>query len=85
MYFDGAAPVLNRIHELSVVDRIGAGDSFAGALLHARRAGRGAQESVEFATAAAVWKHMVPGDWMRESRSDIEALATGAGGALVKR
>jgi 2-dehydro-3-deoxygluconokinase len=85
MYFDGTAPVFSRIHELSVVDRIGAGDSFAGALLHARCAGRGARESVEFATAAAVWKHTVPGDWMRGSWSDIEALATGAGGAVVKR
>jgi len=85
MYFDGTTPVFSRTHELSVVDRIGAGDSFAGALLHAVTAGRGAQESVEFATAAAVWKHTVPGDWIRGSWSDIEALAGGAGGAVVKR
>jgi 2-dehydro-3-deoxygluconokinase len=83
--FDGTKMAFSRTHELSVVDRIGAGDSFAGALLFAHAAGRTAQESVEFATAAAVWKHTVPGDWIRGSLSDIEALAAGAGGAVVKR
>jgi sugar/nucleoside kinase (ribokinase family) len=46
---------------------------------------RGGLEIVEFATAAAVWKHTVPGDWMRESWSDVEALSAGAGGVMVKR
>jgi 2-dehydro-3-deoxygluconokinase len=85
MYFDGTRTVFSRKHHLSVLDRIGAGDSFAGALLHACAAGRDACEVVEFATAAAVWKHTVPGDWVRGSWNDIEAFAKGAGGAVVKR
>jgi hypothetical protein len=40
---------------------------------------------VEFATAAALWKQTVPGDGMLERWNDIEALAGGAGGAVVKR
>jgi 2-dehydro-3-deoxygluconokinase len=85
MYSDGMSTAFSRIHELSVVDRIGAGDSFAGALLYALNAGREGQEIVEFATAAAVWKHTVPGDWFRGELGDVEALAKGAGGAKVRR
>jgi 2-dehydro-3-deoxygluconokinase len=85
MFFDGQSAVFSRTHELAVVDRIGSGDSFAGALLFARQAGMGAQEVVEFATAAAVWKHTVPGDWARGGRSEIEAFAGGTGGGVVRR
>ena len=85
MYFEGCEPVFSRTHELSLVDRIGAGDSFSGALLHACSAGRDPQQIVEFATAAAVWKHTILGEWVRGSWSDIEALAKEVGGAVVRR
>jgi 2-dehydro-3-deoxygluconokinase len=75
MYFDVCGPVFSRTHELKVVDRIGAVDSFSGALLHACSAGRDPQQIVEFATAAAVWKHSILGEWVRGSWSHIEALA----------
>lgn len=85
MLFDGSDAFFSRTHGLAVVDRIGSGDSFAGALLYAQASGRSARESIELATAAAVWKHTIPGDWSRGSLADIEALAGGAGGAFVKR
>ena len=83
-YFNGSA-AFSRLHELAVVDRIGSGDSFAGALLFACASAMELQAAIEFATAAAVWKHTIPGDWNRASIADIEALAGGAGGAFVKR
>jgi 2-dehydro-3-deoxygluconokinase len=85
MYFDGVDTHLSRTHELSVIDRIGSGDSFAGALLYALNEEMAPQKTVEFATAAAVWKHTIPGDWFRGSRRDVESLAEGFGGAVVKR
>ncbi len=85
MYWDGETFAFSRTHELSVVDRIGAGDSFAGALLYALVTRKSAQQAVEIATAAAAWKHTIPGDWFRGSLADVEALAGGAGGAVVKR
>jgi 2-dehydro-3-deoxygluconokinase len=75
----------SRIHELAVVDRIGSGDSFAGALLFACSVQKKETDAIEFATSAAVWKHTVPGDWNRGSVAEIEALAGGAGGAFVRR
>ncbi len=85
MFFEGGRAHFSRPHELAVVDRIGSGDSFAGALLCGLVRGMGAQEVVEFATAAAVWKHTIPGDWARGGFGEIQALAGGAGGAFVKR
>jgi 2-dehydro-3-deoxygluconokinase len=85
MSFDWCEPVFSRTHEFRVVDRIGAGDSFASALLHVCSAGREPQQMVEFATAAAVWKHTILGEWVRGSWSNIEALAKGVGGAVVRR
>jgi 2-dehydro-3-deoxygluconokinase len=85
MFFDGQTARFSRTHDLVVVDRIGSGDSFAGALLYARQTEMEAQEAIEFATAAAVWKHTVPGDWARGDRNEIEALARGTGGGVIRR
>ena len=85
MLFDGQQAVFSRNHELAVVDRIGTGDSFAGAMLHAKMRGMAAKDAVEFATAAAVLNHTIPGDWARGSIEEIEALAKGASGGIVKR
>ncbi len=43
------------------------------------------QETVEFATAAAVLKHSVEGDFNRVTVSDVENLAGGDGSGRVLR
>jgi 2-dehydro-3-deoxygluconokinase len=85
MFFDGELSSFSRTHELAVVDRIGSGDSFAGAVIFAKMSGMDPQEVVEFGTAAAVWKHTIPGDWNRGTVGEIKALAAGAGGGRVRR
>ncbi len=47
-----------------VVDRIGSGDAFVAGLLHALSRDFNDQRSVDFALAAAAWKHSVPGDFL---------------------
>jgi 2-dehydro-3-deoxygluconokinase len=85
MCFSNRGAAFSRNHALGIVDRIGSGDSFAGALLFALASGMEHVDAIEFSTAAAVWKHTIPGDWSRGSVAEIEALARGAGGAFVKR
>lgn len=85
IFYDGSQAAFSRTYELAVVDRIGSGDSFAGASIFAKMSGMAPQEVVEFGTAAAVWKHTIPGDWNRGSVAEIQALAAGAGGGVVKR
>jgi 2-dehydro-3-deoxygluconokinase len=75
----------SRRHEITVVDRVGAGDSFTGALIHAILRGDEPARAIEFATAAAAWKHTIPGDWNRGTIAEIEALVSGAGGGRIGR
>jgi 2-dehydro-3-deoxygluconokinase len=75
----------SRIHEITIVDRVGAGDSFTGALIFAMLRGDEPARAIEFAAAAGAWKHTIPGDWNRCTVAEIEALAAGSGGARIGR
>lgn len=57
-----------------IVDRIGAGDAFAAGLLHGLISGFEPQKCIEFATAAAVLKHSIPGDFNLGGAADIELV-----------
>lgn len=85
LLWDGGCAHVSAVHELSVVDRIGSGDCFAGAMLYAKMQGMLPGARVAFATAAAVWKHTIPGDWSRGRAAQLQALAEGKGGGIVQR
>ena len=85
MLQSGAGSAFSRRHEITVVDRVGAGDSFTGGLIHALLRGDANARAVEFAAATAAWKHTIPGDWNRGSVAEIESLAAGAGGGRIGR
>lgn len=78
--------VKSRQYDLSgIVERIGAGDAFAAGLLHRLLASESdLQGAIDFATAAACYKHSMPGDACIAAVSDIEALLQD-GGADIKR
>jgi 2-dehydro-3-deoxygluconokinase len=80
---DGHA--LSRQYDINVVDRVGAGDSFAAGLIHALIDGRERQAAVEFATAASALKHSIPGDFNLTPLSEVETLAQGDGSGRVRR
>ena len=85
MIHSAAAPVFSRRHEITVVDRVGAGDSFTGGLIHALLRGDAPAHAIEFAAATAAWKHTISGDWNRGTVAEIEALAGGSGGGRIGR
>ena len=68
----------------AMVDRIGGGDAFAAGVLHGVISGMGAQQTVEFALAASILKHAIPGDFNLSSVEDIAAM-TASGGSDVRR
>jgi 2-dehydro-3-deoxygluconokinase len=72
-------------HEITIVDRVGAGDSFTGALIFALQRGDGPQRAVDFAVAASTLKHTIPGDYNLVTLAEVEALAAGGGGGRVQR
>ena len=79
------ASAFSRRHEITVVDRVGTGDSFTGGLIHALLRGDEPARAIEFAAATAAWKHTIHGDWNRGSVAEIEALAGGSGGGRIGR
>jgi len=68
-----------------IVDRVGAGDSFAAGLIYGLRAYHDDQKALEFATAASCLKHSIPGDINRVSVAEVEALMAGDASGRVKR
>jgi 2-dehydro-3-deoxygluconokinase len=84
LYVDGEA-YFSRRHEIGIVDRVGAGDSFTGALICALRRGDAPPRAIDFAVAASALKHTLAGDYARLSLDEVEALAAGVGGGRVQR
>ena len=70
-----------------IVDRVGAGDSFAAGLIFARQQKdlRDPAKAVAFATAASCLAHSVEGDYNLNRRSEVEALMSGARSGRVVR
>jgi len=76
----------SRHYEITnIVDRVGAGDSFAAGLIYALRAGRDDQAALEFATAASCLKHSIEGDFNLVGSKDVEALVRGEASGRVQR
>jgi 2-dehydro-3-deoxygluconokinase len=82
---DRQGHAFSRGYEISVVDRVGAGDSFVAGLVHALLAGRDQRAAVEFAAAASALKHSFPGDANLATLEEIERLAAGDASGRVQR
>jgi 2-dehydro-3-deoxygluconokinase len=68
-----------------ILDRIGAGDAFMGALIFCLEKNTPPQYAVEFAAAASTLKHAISGDVNLVSVAEVEALMGGNTGGKVNR
>lgn len=68
-----------------IVDRVGAGDSFAAGLIHGLVADRPVADALAFAVAASCLKHTIPGDFNRASVAEVEALLSGNRSGRISR
>lgn len=70
-----------------IVDRVGAGDSFAGALIFALNTQELSEPAtaLRYAVAASCLKHTMYGDFNYATRSEIEALMGGSASGRVQR
>jgi 2-dehydro-3-deoxygluconokinase len=87
LLWDHHAQVLHqsRRYDIRVVDRIGAGDSFAAGLIYGLLDGRSSLDALQFAAAASTLKHTIPGDFNRVTVGDVDRLATGDESGRVQR
>jgi 2-dehydro-3-deoxygluconokinase len=67
-----------RSYEVEIVDRLGAGDSFAAGLIHGLLH-NDLQKGLDFGVAASAIKHSIPGDFAWITRDEVEALMKGPG------
>ena len=75
----------SKTYELThIVDRVGSGDAFAGGLIYGLLH-LSPKEAIEFAMAAGVLKHSVPGDILYCSLQEIQELVAGEGNGKIKR
>jgi 2-dehydro-3-deoxygluconokinase len=70
---------------LDIVDRVGGGDSFAGALIYGLISEMPALEALDFAIAASCLKHSIPGDFNRVTVAEVRKLAGGDASGRVSR
>lgn len=70
-----------------IVDRVGAGDSFAGGLVFALSTPELSEPAtaLRYAVAASCLKHSIKGDFNYATRAEIEALMNGSGSGRVQR
>ena len=71
------------IHD--IVDRVGAGDTFAAGLIYGLNNLSNNKEALEFAVAASCLMHSIPGDLPLLSVEEVKKLAGGAGSGRVQR
>jgi 2-dehydro-3-deoxygluconokinase len=84
--YDGKDFLVSRHYEIThIVDRVGAGDSFAGGLIYGLNALGSKREALEFATAASCLKHSLPGDFNRFTVDEVTTLLKGDGSGRVQR
>ena len=84
--YNGREMLVSRSYEITdIVDRVGAGDSFAGGLIYGLNTYDNDQQALEFAAAASCLKHSIPGDFNRVGVAEVEALMKGEASGRVQR
>jgi 2-dehydro-3-deoxygluconokinase len=78
--------LVSHVYDITdIVDRVGAGDSFAAGLIYGMHSLSSERETLEFAAAASCWKHSIPGDYNRVSVCEVTDLLRNGGSGRVKR
>lgn len=87
MIYDAAAGTANYSthYDIDIVDRVGGGDSFTGAMIYSLITGKDDKSAIEFAVAASCLKHSIEGDFNRVTASDVENLIKNGGNGRVQR
>ena len=73
----------------NIVERVGAGDSFAAGLIYGLSEfsddSFGEAKALDFATAASCLKHSISGDFNLATKEEIETLMNGNGKGRIQR
>lgn len=84
LYQDGEA-FFSPSYRIHIVDRVGGGDSFSGALIYSQLMDYTPQDSINFAVAASCLKHTIEHDFNQVRVEEVTALMRGNGSGRVQR
>jgi 2-dehydro-3-deoxygluconokinase len=83
---DGKRFIESRHYEIThIVERVGGGDAFDAGLIYGLLTGLTLQGALEFASATAVLKHSIPGDFSRSTVEEVNTLLLDGGSGKVQR
>lgn len=82
---DCKEPYRTTIYDVTLVDRVGGGDSFAGGLIYGLLEKASTKDAIEFAVAASCMKQTIPGDANLVSVDEVEKLIKSGGSGRVER
>lgn len=86
MLYDRSGTVNYSAHyDVDIVDRVGGGDSFTGAIIYSLITGKSDKSAIEFAVAASCLKQSIEGDYNRVTVNDVENLVNNGGNGRVER
>lgn len=85
MLYENDTVCFSKPYLIHIVDRVGGGDSFSGALIYALRSEYPQQKAIEFAAAASCLKHSVEYDFNQVCVEEVLALMNGDASGRVKR
>lgn len=78
MAYQSGKVLKTRSFEVEIVDRLGAGDSFAAGLIHGLLDGD-LQKGLDYGIAASAMKHSIPGDFAWVTEGEVEAILNSSG------
>ncbi|MCH8496725.1 MAG: sugar kinase [Balneolales bacterium] len=78
-------PVRSTRYDITIVDRVGGGDSFASGLIYGLISKDNTKDALEFAVAASCMKHTIPGDFNLVRVDEVEKLVKSGGSGRVER
>lgn len=84
LYSNGNA-VFSPTYRITIIDRVGGGDSFGGGLIYSLMHDYDDQKAINFAVAASCLKHTIEYDFNLVSVSEVENLAGGNASGRVQR
>ena len=85
MLYSSGSSLFSTKYTIQIVDRVGGGDSFGGALIYALLSGYDEQRAIDFAVAASCLKHSIEHDFNLVSVAEVESLAAGNASGRVQR
>lgn len=82
LIYNGENLIYSREYQFEIIDRVGAGDAFAGGLIYKLIQNSSYEEAIEFAVASGVYKHTIEGDASIANEREIQSVMDGmlAGG-----